>query len=159
MSQPTDAPPSRIPWPPILYLVAVALGILAGVLLPSPWFGSPLADILFAAGWLMVIAALAMDIAALRALRRAGTTILPTRTSAHLVTGGPYAFSRNPIYLGNTMLVIGIGLITGNPWFFLFAILAAFATQKLAVEPEERHLAQRFGKHYRDYQKRARRWF
>jgi len=158
MSQSLDNAPSRIPWPPILYLAAIAAAIILGQTVPSPWFGSPLADILFAAGWLLGLAGLFLDIAALRALRLAKTTILPTRASAHLVTQGPYSFSRNPIYLGNTMIVIGIGLITGNAWFLLFALLAAFATQKLAIEPEERHLAQHFGKRYRDYQKKTRRW-
>jgi len=159
MSQTVHGAPSHIPWPPILYIVAIALGIILGQILPSPWFRSPLSDILFAAGWLIVLAGLAMDITALRRLHLAKTTIMPTRSSTHLVTEGPYSFSRNPIYLGNTVIVIGIGLITGNAWFLLFALLAAFATQKLAIEPEERHLAQHFGKRYRDYQKKVRRWF
>jgi len=159
MSRSIDNAPSRIPWPPILYVLAIALSIVVGQLFPSPWFGSPLSDMLFAAGWLIGLAGLGMDVAALRRLRLAKTTIMPTRGSTHLVTEGPFSFSRNPIYLGNTMIVIGIGLIAGDAWFLLFALLAALATQKLAIEPEERHLAQHFGKRYRDYQKKVRRWF
>ena len=56
------------------------------------------------------------------------------------------------------MLVIGIGLIVGSLWFPLLALVAALATQKLAIEGEEKHLQERFGKKYRDYAKRVRRW-
>ena len=159
MSQPLDDAPSRIPWPPMLYVAAVALAIIADQMVPSVWFGSPLSDILFAAGWLIGLAGLSINIAALRRLRLAKTTVMPTRSATQLVTDGPFSFSRNPIYLGGTLIVIAIGLIVGNAWFLLFALLAAFATQKLTIEPEERHLAQHFGKRYRDYQKKVRRWF
>ena len=51
-----------------------------------------------------------------------------------------------------------IGLIAGNAWFLLLAAVAAFATQKVAIEREEKVLAEKFGKRYRDYAKRVRRW-
>ena len=47
----------------------------------------------------------------MRTMSRHRTTILPHRGSAHLVTDGPFSFTRNPIYLGNTMLTLGIGLL------------------------------------------------
>ncbi|MCT8998376.1 methyltransferase family protein [Chelativorans intermedius] len=159
MSERTDDAPSRIPWPPILLACAIAAGVLLGYAVPLPWFGSPLADLLFALGWLVALAAVLMEISAVRALQRAGTTFMANRGAAHLVTGGPYTFSRNPIYLGNVALLFAIGMISGMAWFFLTGLALAFATQKLAVEPEERHLALRFGKRYRDYQKKVRRWF
>ena len=106
----------------------------------------------------MVAAALAIDVGAMRTMSKHRTTILPHRGSAHLVTDGPFSFTRNPIYLGNTMLTLGIGLISGNLWFMAMALVAAFATQKLAIEREEKHLYERFGKRFRDYSKRVRRW-
>lgn len=151
--------PNRIPWPPLIYLAAIAAAIVLGLLYPLPWIGRPLDDILFALGWLLVAGFVAIDISAIRALSKAGTTVLPTRAAEALVTKGPFAFSRNPIYLGNTMLMTGIGFIAGSLWFLLLAFIAGFLTQKLAIEPEEKNLAHRFGKQYRDYQKKVRRWF
>jgi protein-S-isoprenylcysteine O-methyltransferase Ste14 len=84
--------------------------------------------------------------------------VAPHRSASHLVTAGAFALSRNPIYLADTLVMIGIGLISGIAWFLLLAPLAGFLTQKLAIEPEERHLEARFGKKYRDYRKRVRRW-
>lgn len=128
------------------------------MLQPLPWFRSPFADILFAVGLLLTSAGAALDLAAMRTLSRANTTIMPHRASARLVTGGPFGLTRNPIHLGNTLILLGIALASGIAWFLLTAILAAFATQKLAIEPEERHLDARFGKVFRDYKQKVRRW-
>lgn len=159
MTESLEPAPSRIPWPPILFLCAIAVSVLLNYALPLPWFPPPLSDILFAVGWLFTVVAAYLFVAALRAMQRSNTTINPTKAADHLVTGGPFTISRNPIYLADTMIMFGIGMITGIVWFFLLGLLAAFVTQKLAIEPEERHLAARFGKRYRDYQKKARRWF
>ena len=154
----TPAPPSRFAWPPIVYLGAIAAAIVLQWLLPLPWIGSPLADLLFAIGWLLAGGAVAIVIAAVRTLVRAKTTVRPHRASEHLVTSGLFGVSRNPIYLGNTMLMIAIGFIAGSPWFVMLALMAAILTTWLAIKPEERHLAERFGKRYRDYRKKVRRW-
>ena len=152
------AAPNRLPWPPLIYLAAIAVSIVLGLVYPLPWITRPLSDILFAAGWLAIAAVVAIDFSAMRTLRRARTTIMPNRAADHLVTTGPFSFTRNPIYLANTLLMVGVALITGIVWFLPLAILAAFLTQKLAIEREEKHLEARFGKKYRDYARRVRRW-
>jgi protein-S-isoprenylcysteine O-methyltransferase Ste14 len=57
------------------------------------------------------------------------------------------------------MVMAGLWLMSGNLWFLALAIVAALATQKLAIEPEEKHLDLRFGRRYRDWAKHTRRWF
>lgn len=153
-----ERPQNRFPWPPLVFLAAAALAVLLHDLWPAPWFGSPLADFLFAIGLVLGIAAIALAAAALRALSRAGTTALHRRAAEHLVASGPYAFSRNPIYLGMAALMVAAAFVLGNAWLLPAAIAAAALAQVLAVTHEERHLAERFGKRYRDYQKRVRRW-
>lgn len=150
--------PSRWPWPPIIYAGAVAAAIIAHWLLPLPWLTGPFSEFLFGLGCLIAAAALAIIITAIRALRRAGTTAMPNRASSQLVTQGPFSFTRNPIYLGDTMLMMALALIFGIAWFIVFGLLAAYLTSKAAIEAEERHLALRFGRAYRDYAKRVRRW-
>lgn len=157
MSDDTESP-NRFPWPPVLYVSAIAVAAILNYAYPLPWIGRPLSDFLFAIGCIMLVAVVAIDVAAMRTLSRAKTTVMPHRATAHLVTRGPYAFTRNPIYLGNTMLMIGIGFVSGIAWFPILAVAAAFVTQKLAIEREERHLTARFGKAYRDYKKKVRRW-
>jgi protein-S-isoprenylcysteine O-methyltransferase Ste14 len=150
--------PNRGPWPVVIYILAIAIGIVLTVAIPLPWIEGPLHDILFAAGWLLVAAGVALDITAIRTLARAKTTIMPHRAAEHLVTSGPFSFTRNPIYLGNTTLTLGIGLIAGSLWFLVTALLAAFLTQVVTIVHEEKYLKARFGKKYHDYAHRVRRW-
>lgn len=152
--------PNRIPWPPLLYGAAILAAIGAQFVLPFGlgWIPRPFSDLLFAIGWLVIGGALALDFSAMATLHRARTTVWPNRRSDHLVSSGPYRITRNPIYVGNTMLMIGVGLVSGIAWFILLAFAAALATQKLAIEREEAHLTHRFGKPYRDYMKKVRRW-
>ncbi|MEW9837365.1 methyltransferase family protein [Mesorhizobium marinum] len=147
-----------VPWPPLIYVIAIAASVVLHGLYPLPWFGSPMSDILVAVGWLALLAMVALYFSAFRALKRAGTPINPNARPEHLVTGGPFGVTRNPIYLANTLLMLGVGLATGIAWFVPLALAAAFATQKMAIEREERWLAEKFGKRYRDYAKRVRRW-
>ena len=109
-------------------------------------------------GWLLIAAFVALNVSAMRIMRRSGTTVRPDRGTDHLVTDGLFAFTRNPLYLAGTMLIVGIGLVAGIAWFLLLAILAAFMVQKLAIEREEMHLQARFGETYREYARRVRRW-
>ena len=153
-----QARPNRLPWPPLIYLAAIAASIVLHLVYPLPFIGPPLSDILFAGGGLLIIGVVAIDVSAIRTLQRAKTTVMPHRGSEHLVTNGAFSFSRNPIYLANTMLMFGAGLMSQIVWFFPLGLIAAFLTQKLAIEREEKHLEIRFGKRYRDYAKRVRRW-
>ena len=151
------ARPNSLPLPPIIFLAAIAVSVLLNALYPLPWFAQPLSGILSAIGWLMIAAFVALNISAIRVMRRAGTTVRPDRGTDHLVMEGPFSLTRNPLYLAGTTLVLGIGLVSGIAWFLLLAVLAAFAVQKLAIEREESTQA-RFGKTYVDYAERVRRW-
>jgi len=138
----------------MIYVAAVAGGIILHNIYPLPWIGAPLADLLFAIGWLLGAAAIFLLAAALRAWRS-------TRLAGEhrgLVTSGPYSFSRNPIYLSAALLLVAGALIWGIGWLIILALVAGFATSKLVIEGEERRFAGRFGKKYRDYQKKVRRW-
>jgi len=146
------------PWPPLIYVSAIAISIILHSLYPLPWFGSPMSFILVPVGWLALLAVVALIVSAIRTMRRHKTTINPTAMPDHLVTDGPFGISRNPMYLANTLLLIGVGFVAGITWFVPLAVVAAFVTQKVAIEKEERWLAEKFGKRYRDYAKRVRRW-
>ncbi|SFO23316.1 Protein-S-isoprenylcysteine O-methyltransferase Ste14 [Mesorhizobium sp. NFR06] len=147
-----------IPWPPVIYVVAIALSVVLGMLYPLPWIGDIFGDLLFGVGWVALFGVAMLWVTAIRVMMRAKTTLDPNAEPDHLVTSGPFGITRNPMYLANTLLLIGVAFITGIAWFLLLAFLAAFATQKLAIEKEEKILAAKFGKKYRDYAKRVRRW-
>jgi protein-S-isoprenylcysteine O-methyltransferase Ste14 len=111
-----------------------------------------------AIGGLTMAAGLGFDIAAMFWMHRQRANILPNRAATALVTTGPFAVSRNPIYLGNALLIAGAAPVLDNPWFLPAAVIAAFAVGRLAIRREEAHLAVRFGDAWRDYAKRTPRW-
>ena len=154
----TTERPNTIPWPPIIVVCTIAIGIILNGIysLGSP-FGL-VGELLFGLGMMTVVIAILIDIGAMRTMQKAKTTIMPNKGSAHLVTKGVFAFSRNPIYLANAMLIFGLGLVFANYWLCLLMPVASYATQKLAIEREEKHLEARFGSSYRSYKKKVNRW-
>jgi protein-S-isoprenylcysteine O-methyltransferase Ste14 len=150
--------PSRIPWPPIIFVIAIIISVVLNIFWPLPWIGRPLSDFLFAIGLVLVVVSIGLVFMAIQTLRRANTTFEAHKRADHLVTKGPFSFSRNPIYLSNAAMMIGVGFVFGIIWFVIIGLIASWLTQKLAIEPEEAHLEARFGKSFRDYRKRVRRW-
>lgn len=150
--------PNSFPWPPVIYSAAILVGALSPLAVPTPWVRSPFSDFLTGIGIILIGVALFIDYKAMSTMRAKKTTIMPHKGANHLVTSGPFSISRNPIYLANTILTIGAGLCFGIIWFLPLAFVAAFATQKLAVEREEKHLSAKFGKPWRDYAHKVRRW-
>lgn len=150
--------PNRIPWPPILLLAMIALGIGLQLLMPLPWIYGLAALEATALGVTMIVAAFAIDIWAALVFRSHETTIMPHQRSVRLVTRGPFRFSRNPIYVGNLMVVAGLGLVLSNLWLLIATPVLGFALQKLAIMREERHMEALFDDQWRDYKARVRRW-
>jgi len=75
-----------------------------------------------------------------------------------LVQGGVYAYCRNPMYVGNGLIVLGIGLAS-NSWLFMGVALPFFAFAYWAiVAAEENYLRQKFGKQFDDYCQRVNRF-
>ena len=149
------AKPNNIPWPPIFALSAVLLSVLAGFAISIPF---PEGPVFRSIGVLLLIAVVAIDIWSISTLRAAHTTVMPNRKSTNLVTTGPFSLSRNPIYVGNVLLLLALALILANAWFVLFAAITAIAIQKFAIEREELHLLAVFGAEYESYCRRVRRW-
>lgn len=149
--------PSRFPWPPVLLVTSLAGAWLLGEVYPLTWPGADdlpahAVGLSFGIGGIVLLAWAALT------LSRHDTTILPHEGASHLVTDGPYARFRNPIYLADVMIMFGIAEVTKNFWFAILALHFAVAVTKLAIIPEERHLEAKFGQAWRDYAETTRRW-
>lgn len=157
MTDPNDRP-NTIPWPPMIYIGFAIAAIVLHKLMPLGWPGGAMRIVLAAIGLCLICGGVALELVTALTFRRHRTTILPHRGATALITDGPFAKSRNPIYVGNTLLLLGAGLLSGIAWVIPAALAAAFTTQKLAIEREERHLTARFGKAWEDYAARTPRW-
>ena len=148
------ATPNQVPWPPLLLVGLSTAAVLLNIAAPMPleFNGAR------AAGVVLIVLALGIDVWAMRTLHEAQTTILPNRGSSHLVTHGPFGFSRNPIYLANMVLMVGMGCFSMNGWLLLLTPLDGLLTHFLAVRREENHLIAKFGFQYESYCRKVRRW-
>ena len=86
------------------------------------------------------------------------TTIIPHRPVSALITTGAYRFSRNPMYTGLAIMVLGAAMMLGTWWPIILLPAAVTAIRTLVIAPEERYLAEHFEQTYRDYQRAVRRW-
>ena len=150
--------PNTIPWPPLLYSGAALIALGLQSVLPLPWPDGVWRAVLMMAGLFLAAAGIALDLATMMTFRHHRTTVLPHRPATRLITDGPFRYSRNPIYVGNTLLVAGAGLAFGIGWLIPAALAAALATAKLAIAREEQHLALRFGEDWQAYAARTPRW-
>ena len=91
-------------------------------------------------------------------LIRHRTALLSSSPTTHLVTSGPYRFTRNPVYLGYTLAMLGGGLFLGNYWMAVIAALTALVTHAWIIRSEEKHLLARFGFEFECYCRRTRAW-
>ncbi len=83
---------------------------------------------------------------------------LDIETPAGILTTGPYAFSRNPMYVGWTLINLGIALAANNLWILLALPVIIFYTHKFVVLKEEQFLEEQFGDQYRLYKNAVRRY-
>jgi protein-S-isoprenylcysteine O-methyltransferase Ste14 len=142
--------------PPIAWAVAVLAGLALNWLTPLPFVPA-----VVPAGWLgaMVFAlALALLAWAIVTITRAGSNVptnLPTTT---IVESGPYRFTRNPIYLGMFLGLIGLAIAFDNLWLLMMLVPFALVIRYGVVAREETYLERKFGDVYRRYHTRVRRW-
>ena len=143
--------PTSFPWPPVLVIFFVTIA----------WFGSPAGDAPLwrsTIGVCLMAAGVLADVVSAFWLFRHKTAVLPHRRATELVATGPYAYSRNPIYVGYLTILIGIAVIRPAAASLFAPIAFAIAIQKLSIEPEEKHLAARFREAWQTYATRVPRW-
>lgn len=144
--------------PPTLYLGGLAAGCLLELVYPiGPglaggtarpiWIGLGIAAIGLAIGWKAIVQ-----------FTDAGTTVPLDEPTDSLVTDGLYKWSRNPIYLGLTILYTGLAIALTSGWSLLILPLIVYILQKAVIEREESFLEKEFGESYLAYKEKVPRW-
>ena len=86
------------------------------------------------------------------------TTIVPHHRSSALVTSGAYRWTRNPMYVGLTLVYLGVTVLLTSVWALLFLALPLYVMNARVMPMEERQLDAVFGETYARYRARVRRW-
>lgn len=147
--------PSWFPWPSVIFIGCLMLGWALTALLPV---NDGIVELLRIKGSICLAAGLALSIWASATLTRNRTTTLPHAAASHLVTGGPFRFTRNPVYLGQTLIIAGFGALQASPWYLAASVVYLMLITRFAIVPEEAHLSLRFGEQWAAYRTRVRRW-
>lgn len=146
--------------PPLIWMLSAALvsWLVAMLDFDSTWIDASRTDFVAV---LAGIAGVSVAVAGVIAFRRASTTVNPhdIDSASAFVSNGPYRFTRNPMYLGMTLVIaawsLGIGSIAG---LVVAEALFVIVMTRLQIQPEERMLAARFGVVYSQYCTQVRRW-
>lgn len=147
---------SKIP-PVALTVVAASLMYLASSTAPGFAFRLP-ANV--AGAVCLALAGALVCLAGVRSFRRAKTTVNPMKldSASALVASGIYSYSRNPMYLGFVLILLGWALLLSNVLALLLLPAFVLYMSRFQIRPEERALVSLFGTDYRAYQASVRRW-
>jgi protein-S-isoprenylcysteine O-methyltransferase Ste14 len=142
-------------WPPVAVGGPLGLGLLV-----SAWVGDPLAgsSVTVVLGWLLIVAFGVWNGWALVTIARHRTALLPGGATRTVIDSGPFARSRNPLYLGLLAGAAGVACLAGSLWAVIALPVEWALLRWGAVVPEERYLAAKFGAAYAEYTSHVPRW-
>lgn len=108
----------------------------------------------------LVLAGMAISLRGVMEFRKARTTVNPTKpeTSSSLVKSGVYRYTRNPMYLGFLVMLIGWAVWLANAVSFAFLPAFVLFTNGFQIKPEEQALTSIFGEDFKAYCGETRRW-
>lgn len=143
--------------PPIAWLLAVVAGVELDRFFAQGLHGlSPLPR--FAVGGLLLALAVALAGWSVRTMRQRGTRFETSQPSTAIVSDGPYRFSRNPIYTGMVVALVGLAIALDNAWLLVVLVPFYLVIRYGVIAREEAYLERKFGAPYLAYKSAVRRW-
>jgi len=142
--------------PPLAWGLAVIAGLALNWLVPLPFLPADLP-----AGWLgamVFVLAVALFAWAIVTITRAGSNVPTNRPTTTIVEAGPYRFTRNPVYLGMFLGLIGLAIAFDNLWLLIMLVPFALVIRYAVVAREEAYLERKCSDIYHGYRSRVRRW-
>lgn len=118
----------------------------------------PHQNIIHILGYALLISGTILLLGAAGLFKKIGTTVDPTKAPDQLVTTGIYKLSRNPMYLGMLLILIGAQFALSSPVGTILPISFFLIMNKIVIPREEQMVANAFGGEYHEYRMRTRRW-
>jgi len=141
--------------PFVIYLGLAIVAILLQKILPLSFMSEISARVL---GVSLLILNLGFGLPALRGMLQAKTSPNPNRPTTSLVLSGVYRLTRNPMYVGLTLVFAGLLIYFQVSWGLVFVPLAVWLITNWVIVPEEKYLGEKFGEEYLQYKSKVRRW-
>ena len=107
---------------------------------------------------MFMVSAVAIIALSFREFAKAKTSVRPDRGADALIRTGPFRYSRNPLYVAVSFLIVGIAVWVNSLWVLVMLIPLFFVMSRAVIAREERYLERKFGQVYVDYKQSVRRW-
>jgi protein-S-isoprenylcysteine O-methyltransferase Ste14 len=143
--------------PPLIFLGFLVAAVVLEAVVPVPVLAGQ-ALVRYLAGVVLAAAGFAIIFDATRRFVAAGTNIPPNLPTTALVVDGVYRRTRNPLYLGTTLVYLGLSVAAGSLWAIVLVVPLLWVINVGVIAREERYLERKFGDAYRGYKARVRRW-
>ena len=147
--------PGVIGFPPLIWLVNAVISVVVHLLIQLPIMRY---SISLACGIALIVLAPTLALSALQTMKASGTNVHPSEPALALVRGGPFRFSRNPMYLALCLLQVALGFFLNDLITALFVVPLAVIFHYGVILREERYLTTKFGEPYLQYKHEVRRW-
>lgn len=155
MTNANDAP-QVVVHPPVALGVGLIIGFGLNWLYPLPFIPSFLPRVWI--GLILFLLGMFLALWSARTFRKARTNVLTSQPASTIVASGPYGFSRNPIYVGMFLGLIGLAVGFNTLWFLVVLVAMYLVIRFGVVAREEVYLEGKFGARYLDYKAQVRRW-
>ncbi len=143
--------------PPLIFLGFLAAAAVLEAVVPLAVLGAH-AFPRYLAGTVLAVGGFVIVLMGTRRFQAAGTNIPPSLPTTALVIDGIYRRTRNPLYLGMTLVYLALGVAAGSIWAIVLVVPLLWVINTGVVAREERYLERKFGDAYRAYKARVRRW-
>jgi protein-S-isoprenylcysteine O-methyltransferase Ste14 len=143
--------------PPLIFLGFLAAAAVLEAVVPLAVLGAH-AIPRYLAGAVLAAGGFVMILMGTRRFLAAGTNIPPSLPTTALVVDGIYRRTRNPLYLGTTLIYLGLGVAAGSIWTIVLVVPLLWIINIGVITREESYLERKFGDAYRAYKARVRRW-
>lgn len=151
----TKKPPRGPLLPPVWLVLCLLVMVLLHLYFPVVEFGAPGARYI---GIALVVLGVGITIWAAALFKRAQTGIVPFSPATYLVLGGPYLWTRNPMYVGMALALLGSAVFLASLAPFFILPLFVLVINNRFILAEEHMLEEAFGEAYREYKAKVRRW-
>ena len=150
----TDAP-EVITFPSVIFATFLIIGLVTdrALIHTLEFYGHP-----HPIGWSFIILGILLFCWSCIHFIKAKTFIDIRKSTTKLITQGPYKFSRNPMYLSNALLYLGVAIVFGQTVTLGCIIPCLIVLHYYTIVKEEQYLESKFGKIYLSYRQRVRRW-
>jgi len=138
----------------IPFLVSIVLHLIVPISLPQ----GILRQALIPVGIVLIILGIALVVVARREFAHFRQPTDPGHPTTQVVKIGVFAISRNPLYLGGVLVLLGIALALNMLWALIMLFLSIILCHYVLIIPEEQYLGAKFGDEYKEYADSVRRW-